>query len=160
ALALFDGELRGRDRENGEKMFAAGRCVLCHRFAGRGGHSGPDLGSVGQRFSVRDILTAICEPSQTIAEQFQASIITRKDGSQIVGRIIIDDGEEVAVATNPFDFSQLTRIPAADVQNVELSPVSLMPPAMIAGMNAEEVRDLVAYLVSGGDKKHRVFARD
>lgn len=160
ALGLFEGELEGRDHANGEKMFSAGRCVLCHRFRGVGGHSGPDLGSVGQRFSVNDIVTSICEPNAVIAEQFQASVVTKKDGGQVVGRIILEDENEVAVASNPFDFSQLTRIARADVASIELSPVSLMPPAMIAAMNADEVRDLVAYLVSGGDKKHRVFGGD
>ena len=73
AMKLFEADLRGRDFENGKKMFSAGRCVACHRFEGSGGYSGPDLGSVGNRYSIRDILVAICEPSQSISEQYQAS---------------------------------------------------------------------------------------
>ena len=37
------------------------------------------------------------------------------------------------------------------------SNTSMMPPAMINSMNAEELKDLMAYLLSGGDKKHKVF---
>ncbi len=80
AMELFESELEGRDFKNGEKMFSAGRCVACHRFGGSGGYSGPDLGSVGNRYSIRDILVAICEPSQSISEQYQASTVTLKDG--------------------------------------------------------------------------------
>ena len=32
-----------------------------------------------------------------------------------------------------------------------------MPMAMVNGMNAEELKDLMAYLISGGDQKHAVF---
>ena len=34
-----------------------------------------------------------------------------------------------------------------------------MPPATIALMNQDEVRDLIAYLVAGGDRKHKAFRR-
>ncbi|MCK5945478.1 MAG: heme-binding protein, partial [Planctomycetes bacterium] len=71
---LFAEELRGRDFENGERMFSAGQCVMCHRFRGRGGRCGPDLGSLGKRFSIDAIVTAICAPDDTIAEQYQASV--------------------------------------------------------------------------------------
>lgn len=32
-----------------------------------------------------------------------------------------------------------------------------MPPGLINGMNADEVRDLIAYLLSGGDKANTMF---
>jgi hypothetical protein len=32
-----------------------------------------------------------------------------------------------------------------------------MPPGLINGLNAEEVRDLIAYLMSGGDPKDKVY---
>jgi len=34
-----------------------------------------------------------------------------------------------------------------------------MPPNTIGQMNADEVRDLIAYLVSGGNRRHKVFAK-
>ncbi len=88
AMALFQDDLRGRDFLNGKKMFSAGRCVACHRFQGSGGYSGPDLGSVAQRYSIRDILVAICEPSNSISEQYQASTVTLEGGKSLYGRVI------------------------------------------------------------------------
>jgi cytochrome c1 len=43
------------------------------------------------------------------------------------------------------------------VEKIEASQTSMMPPGMIAAMNAEEVKDLIAYLVSGGDPEHGSF---
>jgi putative heme-binding domain-containing protein len=157
AMKLFATELTARDYENGKKMFSAGRCVACHRFQGSGGYSGPDLGSVAKRYSIRDILVSICEPSQSISEQYQASKVTLKEGRTLYGRVIYRDEKEIAVAANPYDFSALSKSPIGNVASVEPSQVSMMPPATIIMMNKDELSDLMAYLISGGDPKHKVF---
>lgn len=158
AMKLFEKEISGRDFENGKRMFAAGRCVACHRFNGSGGYAGPDLGSVGSRYSIRDILVAICEPSQSISEQYQASRVSLRGGGALYGRVIYRNETEVAVATDPYDLGTLTKAPSADVAAVEPSQVSMMPIGTIYLMNADELVDLIAYLLSGGDPQHRVFA--
>ena len=159
AMKLFASELRGRDFENGKKMFSAGLCIACHRVGGEGGHSGPDLGALGNRYSIRDILVAITEPSASISEQYMASTVKLKDGSALSGRLIFRNDKEVAVASNPFDLNQLTKAPADTVESVEFSQVSIMPPGMIAGMNRDELMDLMAYLLSGGNSQHKAFAK-
>jgi putative heme-binding domain-containing protein len=160
AMTHFEKTLRGRDFENGKKMFSAGRCVACHRFSGSGGYSGPDLGSVGNRYSIRDILVAMCEPSQSISEQYQASTITLKDGSGLYGRLIYKNDKEIAVAPNPFNFGDLQKKPAHLVQKIEPSQISMMPVGTINAMNQEELKDLIAYLISGGNKKHVAFKKE
>jgi putative heme-binding domain-containing protein len=140
-------------------MFSAGLCIACHRFGSEGGHSGPDLGSLGSRFSIRDILVAICEPSAAISDQYMASAVKLKDGQTLYGRLIVQNDQEVVVASNPFDLNQVAKAPADKVAGIEFSPVSLMPPGMIAGMNRDELMDLVAYLLSGGDRRHRTFTQ-
>ncbi|MGI9240559.1 MAG: c-type cytochrome, partial [Verrucomicrobiales bacterium] len=157
AMGLVESGLRGRDFDNGKNMFAAGRCVACHRFEGSGGYSGPDLGSVGSRYSIRDILVAICEPSQSISEQYQASKVTLKDGNPVYGRVIYRNSKEIGVAPNPFNFGEIEKLPMDKVAKVELSQTSMMPPGTIFTMNGDEVMDLLAYLISGGNRKHRVF---
>ena len=160
ATALFQSPLRKQDYERGKKMFAAGRCIACHRFEGSGGYSGPDLGSVGKRYSIQDILLAICQPSHSISEQYQASKVERRGGPTLYGRIIFQNEDEVAVATNPYDFAQITKLPRDQVTRIEPSQISLMPPGTINGMNAQELKNLIAYLVSGGNKNHEVFQAD
>jgi putative heme-binding domain-containing protein len=159
AMALFQSELKGRNFDNGKLMFSAGKCIACHRFQGTGGRCGPDLGSLANRFSVRDILTSICEPSHTISEQYQASLVTLKDGNVIYGRIIYQDDQEIAVAANPYNFAELSKAPVEQIAKIELSPQSMMPEGTIAMMNKNELRDLMAYLLSGGNKRHKVFQK-
>jgi putative heme-binding domain-containing protein len=160
AMEHFEKPLTGRNFENGKKMFSAGSCVACHRFSGNGGYSGPDLGSLGNRFSVRDMLVAIIEPSQSISEQYLASNVTLKDGGSLYGRLIYKNDKEIAVASNPFDLSQVIKKPTSEVLKIEPSQQSLMPPGMIYAMSENELKDLMAYLVSGGNKKHKMFAKE
>lgn len=160
AMTHFEKPLRGRNFENGKTMFSAGRCIACHRFSGSGGYSGPDLGSVGNRYSIRDILVAICEPSQSISEQYQASIVTFNDDSSLYGRLIYKNDEEIAVAPNPFNYGELQKKPAGEVKSIEPSQISMMPGGTINTMNKDELMDLIAYLISSGNKKHEAFTRD
>lgn len=159
AMKLFETDLRARDFENGKRAFSAGMCIACHRFSGEGGHSGPDLGSLGNRFSIRDILVAIVEPSASISEQYMASNVKLKDGNALAGRLIVRNEKEVAIASNPFDLNQLTKTPADKVESIEFSNVSIMPPGMISGMNRDELMDLMAYLLSGGNAAHQIFKK-
>ena len=73
------------------------------------------------------------------------------------GRIIYKNDEEVAIASNPFNFGEIRRIPAGKVDKIKLSQISMMPPGTVGGMNKHELMDLMAYLVSGGDRNHRAF---
>ena len=159
AMKLFEPELRGRDFENGKKMFSAGYCIACHRVAGEGGHSGPDVGSLGNRFAIRDIIVAICEPSASVSDQYLASVVKLKDGETLNGRLIFRNDKEVGVATNPFDLNQVTKAPADQVVGITSSPVSMMPAELLSGMNRDELMDLIAYLLSGGNSQHKVFKK-
>lgn len=156
---LFKDPLQGRDFKNGEKMFSAGRCVTCHRIGGSGGYSGPDLGSVGSRYSIADIVDSIIEPSRTISEQYQASKIKLKSGDMLYGKIIYQNKHALAIAPSAFLPTQIQKIPSNEVESDEPSNVSMMPQGMIDGMNEDEVRDLIAYLIAGGDPRHKVFSK-
>jgi len=48
-------------------------------------------------------------------------------------------------------------VPKKNVLSKNYSTVSSMLPGMVNSLNAEELRDLVAYLTSGGDENHAVY---
>ena len=59
-LVSLEGKLKsGRNFKNGEKAYAAARCVVCHRFGGDGGATGPDLSQVAGRFGLKDLSESI-----------------------------------------------------------------------------------------------------
>ncbi len=155
---LLGAGLEGnRDFKNGRQMFGAGTCYVCHRFNDEGGAVGPDLSSVGGKFSPHDLLEAIVDPGKEISDQYGGSIFKMKDGTQVVGRIMNMKGDDYWVNTDMMTPSTITQVNADKLDSVEPSPVSMMPAGLIATMKEDDILDLLAYLISGGNPEHELF---
>ena len=158
ALVLVKDGLSNRNFENGEAMFAATLCSSCHGMRGNGGVSGPDLTQVGTRFSYKDMLTAIIEPNKTISDQFGSTVFYLKKGGSIMGKLMSEDGEKYVIAQNPFAMQSTKDVYKKDVIRTRVSDISPMLPGLINNLNAEELKDLLAYLKAGGNPDHEIFA--
>ena len=92
AVVALEAKLKGgRNFKNGERTFAAARCVVCHRFDGDGGATGPDLSQVAGRFSLKDLCESIVEPSKVISDQYKAiAWSARPSDKTYTGRIVSD----------------------------------------------------------------------
>jgi len=157
--ALAADGLKNRDFENGQKMFAATRCVICHRFGGDGGATGPDLTQLAGRFNLNDLTEAIMVPSKVISDQYKASTIATADGKSISGRILSENDEIIAILTHPEDPTKIEEIQKSEIDDVVPSAVSIMPADLLKPLNQDEVLDLLAYLLSRGDKGSGMFKR-
>ena len=156
-LAPAGTELKGRNFANGRKMFAAVGCFTCHRFGNEGGMTGPDLTGAGGRYTPRDLLDNIINPSKEINEQFVPTVITKTDGDQIIGMIVNLNNDTVKVNTDPTDHNLQVSVDRKLVTKIEPSKVSLMPPGLLNILTKEEVLDLLAYVLSAGDPKNPAF---
>lgn len=156
---LVDAGLKDRDFENGQKMFAATRCIICHRFGGDGGATGPDLTQLAGRFNVKDLTEAIMEPSKVISDQYKASTIVTTDGKTVSGRILSDNDDLIAILTSPEDPTKITEILKSDIEELQASKASMMPVDLLKPLNQDEVLDLMAYLLSRGDQGNPMFKR-
>jgi len=124
---------------------------------GEGGATGPDLSQIGTRFSNKDILESIIDPSKVISDQYAATVFTLKDGSTISGRLKNEEGGKYYVATNPFTPQMLEVVLKKDVVEKKPSDVSIMFPGTINRLNKEELKDLMAYMISGANKNHAIY---
>jgi len=152
-------KLKDRDFDKGRKMFAAGGCFACHRFGNEGGMTGPDLTGAGGRYSAHDLLEQIIDPSKEINEQFVPVIVKMKNGDQVTGVVVNMNGDRVTVNTDMFDPNQRVNVNRPQVVSIEPSKVSPMPPGLLNLMREDEVMDLLAYILSGGDRNHSVFKK-
>ena len=149
--------LRNRSFENGRKMFAAGACFACHRFSNEGGMMGPDLSSAGSRYNARDFLEQIIHPSKEINEQFVPIVLTKTNGEKITGIVTNLNGDGVVVNTDLMDPNQRINIDRKIVKSIEPSSISPMPEGLLNMMKQDDIMDLVAYVLSGGDSKNVMF---
>lgn len=158
-VALGKDHLKGRDFTNGKNMFTSTMCATCHRFNGDGGSIGPDLTGAGNRYTLHDFMENIVEPSKVISDQYDSQLIEKKDGGLVIGRIVSDDGATLQVMMNPFAPAQLTTVKSSDVKSKKTQAVSMMPPGLINTLNKDELLDLIAYVLSGGNAQDKMFAK-
>jgi len=152
-------KLKNRDFDKGRKMFAAGGCFACHRFANEGGMTGPDLTGAGGRYSAHDLLEQIIDPSKEINEQFVPVIVKMKNGDLVTGVVVNMNGDRVTVNTDMFDPNQRVNVKRPEIESIEPSKVSPMPPGLLNLMREDEVMDLLAYILSGGNRNHSTFKK-
>ncbi len=143
--AALDQLGAGRDVARGAMVFQGSSCAMCHRVSGIGGTTGPDLTGTGARFSRRDLLQAILEPSAVVADQYRDTLFELHDGSVVAGRVVEERDGAVVVATNPLGPERET-IRRADVASATPLPTSPMPKGLLDGRTREEILDLLAYL--------------
>ncbi|MGH7138489.1 MAG: c-type cytochrome, partial [Pirellulales bacterium] len=158
-IGLAEHGLKGRSFEQGQKMFAATRCVVCHRFAGDGGATGPDLTQLAGRFTVKDLSEAMIEPSKVISDQYRAILIETKDGQIVSGRTVSESDGSLIVVTNPEDSTKTVEVRRDNIEAMQPSPVSLMPDGLLKPLNQDEVLDLLSYLLSRGNKNDAMFRK-
>jgi hypothetical protein len=72
---------------------------------------------------------------------------------------VAEDANRYSVMTNPFAPDELARPEISKVRSRKSYPVSMMPPGLINALNPDELKDLVAYLLSGGNPSDPMFAK-
>jgi putative heme-binding domain-containing protein len=150
--AWFPDRLKDRDLKRGKQMYAAARCVVCHRYGGEGGATGPDLTQVAGRFSPTDLVDSIVRPSQVISDQYKTVAIQTVDGNVFTGRIVNDIDGKLTLVTDPEDATKTVTLDRNDIEVERISTESQMPAELLDRLNEDEVLDLLAYLLSRGQQ--------
>lgn len=155
ALEVLGENLKGRNYEAGRNLFHATSCAKCHRYNAEGGAIGPDLSTAAKKFSLPDLMDAMIEPSKAISDQYGSHNIITVDGQAIVGRVV-EVGDTLTIYTSDLSKPPV-QLQREDVEEMTVSKVSQMPNELLDVLNPEELKDLVAYLLSGGDRNAAVF---
>jgi putative membrane-bound dehydrogenase-like protein len=141
---LLAGMRTGGDHVRGQMLFnsAKAACNACHAIGYKGGRIGPDLTSIGQIRSERDLLEAIVFPSASLARGFETVVVTTTTGDTVSG-VLKSEGEVLVLVLVD---GQERRIPRADVTDLQPGSISLMPAGFAEQLSRDELADLVAFL--------------
>ncbi len=153
------GMKQRRNFVHGKRTFEAARCIVCHRFNGDGGATGPDLTQAAGRFKMKDLIEAIVLPSKAVSDQYQAHVIQTVQGKVYTGRIISENENDVTVVTDPEDATKFAVIQRDDIEEMFAANQSLMPAGLLDQLNEEEVLDLLAYTLSRGKGNGPLFRK-
>ncbi len=153
---LLASPLHGRSFERGRAIYESATCAQCHRLRAEGGSTGPDLTGAGSRFSRLDLLDAILEPSRVISDQYGDQELVTADDELLVGRIEREEGGSLHLRLLP-PAEELIEVDAARIVERRAHPLSRMPAGLLDALTEEEIADLFAYVLSGGDATDRAF---
>jgi putative heme-binding domain-containing protein len=152
----LDQVSHGRNFENGKAAFNDAQCFMCHRLGNGGGSLGPELTAASSKYSRRDILESILQPSKVISEQYQNYTLVLKSGNNVTGRIVDETDEKIAVQPNLLS-SERVIVNKQDVKDRVPSKISPMPEGLANLLTADEIFDLLAYIESSGKDKASNF---
>jgi putative heme-binding domain-containing protein len=139
---------RATNLARGRQAYVDAQCQSCHRFANDGGIIGPELTGAGSKYSARDVLESIIEPSKIVSDQYQNHTAILKDGDSFTGRLVSESQDEIVLETDRLSGTKET-IARIRIEQFRPSQLSPMPEGLVDVLSKEEILDLVAYLRSG-----------
>ena len=150
---------RGRDFVRGRQAFADAQCLACHRFGLDGAGVGPDLTAVSARFTRRDVLESILEPSKVLSEQYENTTVSLKSGEEHTGRLVSEAADQVVLVPDPLKPDNRVTLKKSDIAARSASRISPMPEGLVNGLSRDEILDLLAFIESSGRRQHAAFSQ-
>jgi cytochrome c oxidase cbb3-type subunit 3 len=132
-----------------EVFFGKGECSSCHTISGEGGFLGPDLSAYGSTVSAKAIRDEIVRSDRIAAAGYRSAVLTTRDGDRVEGVIRNEDNFSVQLQTRDGIFHFFEK---SELRTVEPLGQSLMPTNYRQRLSAEELNDLVTYLMNGGSE--------
>ena len=129
------------DPGNGAKVFQ-NVCHKCHKIHGEGQEVGPDITNNG-RSTFDQLLSNVFDPSLVIGAAYQATTVTTQRGRSVSGLLVEESPARVVLK---LEGGKLETIPREQIDEVNVSKVSLMPEGLEKQLKPQELADLFAFL--------------
>jgi putative heme-binding domain-containing protein len=146
AMVKRTPELEGGDWERGRKVFFGEQvgCFKCHEIGGEGGTIGANLSNLIYR-DYASVLRDITEPSAAINPEHIAYHVTLTGGEVETGVLLKNERDEVVLGQSTG--KELT-IPRGKVASMKASTVSVMPEGLLKGLDPQQMKDLMTFLLT------------
>src|SRR5579859_7764891 len=97
------------------------------------------------KYSRRDILESIIEPSKVISEQYMNTMIMTTSGKILDGRVLEENADRIILQPNPLQPEKI-EIKKANIEKRAPSKISPMPVGLVNTFTKDEILDLLAYI--------------
>jgi putative heme-binding domain-containing protein len=131
--------------EHGSLLFAQ-QCSICHRLAGVGTGSGPDLASLVDK-TVERMLIAILDPNRAVEDRYKSYLAETKADEEFVGMLVNETGNSVTLVGVTGVRQTILR---SDLKSLTCTQKSLMPEGFETSLKPQDLADLIAYIGSVG----------
>ncbi len=139
AAALAQG-----DASKGRALFTT-VCAACHKMYGDGAAIAPELTGSDRR-NLDYLLENIVDPSAVVPADYRIAIVKLKDGRTLSG-VIPEQNDRTVTVQTPAERVSFLRSDIAEMQQLSQS---FMPEGLLTALGEENVKHLIAYLMSSG----------
>ncbi len=139
--SLTSEAMAAADKSRGRALFDQ-TCTKCHRMYGEGESVGPDL-TGSNRDNLDYLLENIVDPSAVVNKDFRMSVVVLYDGRVMTGLVVTKTDKTLTLQTQ----TDRQTVALDDVESIETTNLSSMPDGLLDNLSAEEIRDLLAYLM-------------
>ncbi|MCC7421082.1 MAG: c-type cytochrome [Planctomycetaceae bacterium] len=129
------------DAPKGREVFKK-VCGQCHKMYGEGAEVGPDI-TLNGRNNYDQLLSNVFDPSLVIGASYQARILATTDGRVLTGLPVEESDQRVVLKVQG---GKLETIPRSDIEELKISPLSMMPENLETQLKPEELANLFAYI--------------
>jgi len=133
--------LRGAAK-HGAELFKQ-QCAQCHRLRGEGTEVGPNLDTMAGK-PAEQLVEAILNPNAAVAERYRSYSVVTKDGRDLTGIIVAETPTSLTLRGANMPDQIVLR---AEFQEFTTSGLSLMPDGLESGLTAQQLADLIAFVL-------------
>lgn len=141
-LARYQAALANdRDAQRGKAVFQE-QCAKCHKLGDTGYVVGPDL-SVIKSKTDEMLVTDVLDPTNLLTAGYQNYTVVTEDGRIFTGVLAAETATSVTLRKEEGAEQTILR---KDIDEMEASPISMMPEDLDRQVSPQDVVDLIAYL--------------
>jgi putative membrane-bound dehydrogenase-like protein len=146
-LTVAEVASRGGDAARGQIRFTSS-CSTCHRGgpSTTGAEVGPDLTAISTKFDRGGLIEAIVNPGAAIAFGFGADLFITRRGEPTIG-FLQSEGATIAIRDG---YGRVRTVAGDDLAARVPLKSSLMPDPLALALTAQDVADIVAFLMKDG----------
>ena len=134
------------DVANGQQIFEdkeKANCKSCHKVSGEGELVGPDLSTIGDKYSRQDLIDTILDPSANISPGYSTIVIVTTEGIIHTGILKSASTEEIVLSGTD---GATIKIEIDEINQRRTSQISVMPEGTEDLISKQEFMDLISYL--------------
>ncbi len=154
-----------RSFAEGKQLFSSLGCAQCHLLnkndpSASGGLQnaiGPNVDDSVKKYKADSnaILLEILEPSRNIEEKYRQVILELENGTSRTGIVSEDTPDALTILTGTPAKKEV--INSNDIDSRRTSTLSIMPVSLLNTLDKEQVLDLLAYLLAGGNPEDAAY---
>jgi putative heme-binding domain-containing protein len=126
-------------------------------LSGIGQAVGPNIDDTVKKYKqdASALLREILESSRNVDEKYRQVIVALENGKTHIGVIASEDESMLTILSG--SPPKELKIPKKSIDDRIASPLSIMPNGLLNTLDKEQILDLLAYLLAGGNADHAAF---